>query len=249
MSINKPFRRTCRQLLDGSYANSGHGRYVGHPKYASAPEHYVRAFLILQQDLRTLFDYVEPADKNLPTYSYRIHELLMRACIEVEANCKAILQENGYSRAGDWNMGDYKKIELSHRLSEYRIRIPAWSGAAGMLQPFQPWATGGSLPWYQIYNATKHDRHKEFATATFDVMLNAICGCLVLLSSQFRNQDFSGRDGRLVISTLGDGSEEAIGGYFRVHYPTSWAPAERYDFDWQVLGLLPDPFDQFSYPP
>jgi hypothetical protein len=34
-------------------------------------------------------DYVEPADQNLNTYSFRIHELLMRACIEVEANCKA----------------------------------------------------------------------------------------------------------------------------------------------------------------
>jgi hypothetical protein len=41
MSISRPFRRTVRQLKDGSYANSGNGRYVLHPKYAIDPQHYV----------------------------------------------------------------------------------------------------------------------------------------------------------------------------------------------------------------
>lgn len=54
----------------------------------------MRAFLLVQKDLQELFDYVEPADKKLCCYSYRIHELLMRTCIEVKANCKAILSEN-----------------------------------------------------------------------------------------------------------------------------------------------------------
>jgi hypothetical protein len=54
--------------------------------------------------------YVEPADKNLECYSYRIHALLLRACIELEANCKAILKENGYSKGGNWKIDDYKKI-------------------------------------------------------------------------------------------------------------------------------------------
>jgi hypothetical protein len=74
-------------------------------------------FLILLKDLQELFDYVEPADKNLSCYSYRIHALSRRACVEVEANCKAILKENGYTKSGDWNMGDYKKIEKTHLLS------------------------------------------------------------------------------------------------------------------------------------
>jgi hypothetical protein len=36
-----------------------------HPKFAVDPHHYVRAFLVLQKDLLELFDYIEPADKNL----------------------------------------------------------------------------------------------------------------------------------------------------------------------------------------
>ena len=61
--------------------------------YSDHPEHYTRAFAILQKDIIGLFEYIEPSDINLVTYSFRIHELLVRTCIEVEANFKAILRE------------------------------------------------------------------------------------------------------------------------------------------------------------
>ena len=106
MPVTCPYRRTCRQFVDGSYSEGGRWQYMLHPKFAQAPEHYVRAFLLLLKDLQELFDYIEPADKNLHCYSYRIHALLLRACVEVEANCKAILKENGYSKSDNWNMDD-----------------------------------------------------------------------------------------------------------------------------------------------
>ena len=78
-----------------------------------AGRQYIRAFLLIQKDLLELFDYVEPADQNLDCYSYRIHELHMRACIEVEAHCKAILSENNYVNPDKssewWNVKDYRK--------------------------------------------------------------------------------------------------------------------------------------------
>ena len=248
MSISLPYRRTCRQLVDGSYANNGHGGYVTHPRYANDPEHYVRAFLLIQKDLIELFDYVEPADQNLVCYSYRIHELLLRACIEVEANCKAILLENGYKKKGDLRMTDYIKIEQSHRLSEYRVRIPTWTGASATRSPFSTWASGGGLPWYQVYNATKHDRHAEFQNATFGSMLDAVCGCLAILSAQFRDNDFSPQSGALLLEGPSDGLDDAIGGFFRVGFPQSWPASERYSFDWQSLRNHPDPFQDFPYP-
>ena len=248
MSVHRPYRRTCRQLADGSYANSGHGRYVKHPLFARDPEHYVRAYLLIQKDLRDLFDYVEPADQNLPCYSYRIHELLLRACIEVEANCKAILLENGYRRQGDFRMVDYIKIEQSHRLSEYGVRVPAWTGVGGTRRPFEQWSTGSPLPWYQAYNATKHDRHAEFKAATFEAMLDSVCGCLVILSSQFRDHDFSGQSDVLIAEGLSDGMSDSIGGFFRVRFPQSWSPNDRYDFDWRTLAHEEDPFDEYPYP-
>ena len=146
MAVDRPYRRTCRQFVDGHYR----GRlYVKHPKFAESAEHYVRAFLLILKDLQNLFDYVEPADKNLACYSYRIHSLLIRACVEVEANCKAILKENGYRKRGDWNMWDYKKIDETHLLSLYEVQIPIWSGRMTIRTPFSAWSTGESLPWYK----------------------------------------------------------------------------------------------------
>ena len=117
MSISRPFKRTCRQLADGSYANSGNGQYVAHPKFALSGENYIRAFSVLQKDFVTLLDFIEPAYVNQPCYSYRIHELLMRTCIEIEANCRAIFSENGITKTDDLTMADYKKLKKSHRLS------------------------------------------------------------------------------------------------------------------------------------
>jgi hypothetical protein len=249
MSIDQPYRRTVRQLHDGSYANGGDGRYVQHQKYAKDGAHYVRAYLLLQKDLLELIDYVEPADENLGCYSYRIHELLMRACIEVEANCKAILLENGYpKKPNDLDMRDYIKIEQSHKLSEYQVRVPTWSGSAGLRTPYSAWGTGCGLLWYRAYNATKHDRHAAFKRATFEHMLDAVCGCLALLSAQFLDEDFSSQAARIVASGPGDGMEEGTGGYFRVRYP-EWPLPDRYKFDWRVLGTNPDPFLEYPYPP
>ena len=142
MSITKPYRRTCRQFADGSYSEGGRWMYLLHPKYAKDPRHYVRAFLLIQQDVLELFSYVEPSDANLSTYSHRIQQLLMRSCVEIEANFTAIFLDNEYSRAmsgQNLNTGDYKLINLSHRLSAYQVRIPGWKGAAGIRRPFAPW--------------------------------------------------------------------------------------------------------------
>jgi len=198
------------------------------------------------KDFYELFEYVEPADKNKDCYSYRIHALLLRVCIEVEANCKAILKENGYSRPGDWNMGDYKKIEKTHLLSEYEIMVPNWIGTKSNRLPFSSWSSGRSLPWYEAYNTTKHDRHSEFEKATFDHLIDACCGLIALLSAQFGTFDFlSGPD--VVICNPTDDRESGIGGYFRVRFPINWLMELRYDFDWQSLKDDPDPFQTIDY--
>ncbi len=128
MSITKPYHRTCRQFVDGEYSEGGRWQYILHPKYADSSDHYIRAFLLLQDDLKKLFQYIEPSDTNLNTYSFRIHELLLRTCVEVEANFKAILKENGYKKSDKWTRHDYKKIEESHFLSKYKVKYPFWRG-------------------------------------------------------------------------------------------------------------------------
>lgn len=252
MGIARPYRRTCRQLADGSYAGGGNGQYVKHAKYAREPGHYVRAFQLIQGDMLKLFEYVEPSNKNLECYSYRIHELLLRACVEVEANCKAILLENGYpdysNQKGcrDLNMFDYMKINGSHHMSDYEVKAPFWREGEHVVVPFENWSAQQPLPWYQAYNKTKHDRHTKFALATFDEMLNAICGLVAIISAQFRDEDFSGHAGVRVVSGPNDGFEQAVGGRFRVKYPT-WPDDERYSLDWQKVAGRKDPFQNYPY--
>jgi hypothetical protein len=253
MAINRPYRRTCRQFLDGTYSSNGRWGYIIHPKFAQSPSHYIRGFMLLLKDLQELFDYVEPADDNLSCYSYRIHALLLRACVEVEANCKAVLKENGYVKTDkkgndvDMNMSDYKKINVSHHLSSYQVQVPHWTGNQSLRTPFSAWAAGETLPWYNAYNATKHDRLFEFRAATFEHLLDACCGVLVMLSAQFWNRDFAPFDVLVSSNGVDDGLEDGIGGYFRVKFPDDFSEELRYDFDWKELQKESDPFQTFDY--
>jgi len=248
MPISKPYRRTCRQFTDGSYTEGGRSQYIRHPLYAESPEHYIRAFLIILKDFQELLDYIEPSDKNLECYSFRIHSLLLRCCVEFEANCKAILKENSYSRSGNWNIkDDYSKIEKTHFLSDYEVKIPNWTGNRYSVKPFLQWASGTPLPWYQAYNATKHDRHTEFENATFLHLVDSLCGLLVILSAQFETNDFTPGDDLLSMGGPGDGTECGIGGFFRVKFPNNIPTDQRYEFNWQFLKNDPDPFDRINY--
>jgi len=178
MAVLKPFKRTARPQEGGKYLGSAH--YIKDPRYADAPAHYIRAFQILLKDLLELFDYVEPADDNRGCYSFRIHELHTRACIEFEANCKAILFENGYPMKRNWNLVDYKKLEQTHRLSSFQVRLPVWLGNNNPRTPFEKWKTGHGLPWYKAYNDAKHSRHLNFDQSIFKT-----CSMRCVASSQY----------------------------------------------------------------
>jgi hypothetical protein len=228
--------------------------YLLHKRYATDPRHYVRAFLLLQDDILDLFSYVEPSDKNLQTYSHRIQQLLMRGCVEIEANLTAILLDNEYELAsGDLTMRQYRLVEISHRLSSYEVRIPGWKGARGLRRPFANWQANHSLPWYQAYNKSKHNRHENFELATFDALIDAFCGLNVLLSAQFYDEDYSsvgksvGLSGACYIYEGDDGMESSIGNILRIRFPTDWPAEERYEFRWPDLSAMEDPFVNFDY--
>lgn len=209
---------------------------------------------MLQNDFKAVFDYVEPDDRNLQTYSHRMQQLLMRLCVEVEANFRAILVENAFAGPdASLSMHDYALVERSHRLSSYSVEIPDWTGAHSIRKPFQAWCDEGSrLPWYFAYNKTKHDRHLNLPMATFEAMTEAMCGLVALLAAQFHHEDYSPADAHL---SLGQGYsygaragyESAIGGYFRISYPADWPQDDKYDFEWDEIATLEDPFENFDY--
>ena len=78
MAVNKPFRRNYRGMKEGGpQAGWSSWAYILDREYARNPDHYVRAFLLIQGDLQTIFEYVEPSDETRLAFSYRIHALLI----------------------------------------------------------------------------------------------------------------------------------------------------------------------------
>jgi hypothetical protein len=175
----------------------------------------------------------------------------MRSCIEVEANWKAILSENGYIQSGkDWNRRDYKKLNATHRLSSFKVKFPVWHGINAVRAPFASWGqSGGDLTWYDAYNAAKHDRHRQFKEANFGNLIDAVAGLVALLSSQFCDYDFEGPYVTYFVDDTykGDGFETAVGKYFRVKYPDDWPINERYDFKWEDIKSDRDPFQSLTF--
>lgn len=232
--LTAPLKRTVRPFVGGSYTEGGGLRYLRHPNYAQDGAHYVRSFAIIQKQLQDVFEYVEPDDINATAYSFRVMSLLVTTCVEIEASFKAILTENGYGKSGNLDMSDYSRIERTHRLSEYRIRIPYWKGLLKERKPFGSWASpGGRLSWYQAYNSVKHDRHSSFKLATFEHLTDAVCGLFALLSSQFHSEDFA--PGSIGLSVGSRNSHPdfdfGIGDFLEIAYPSSWLAEECYSFD------------------
>ncbi len=257
MSHPKPFHRNYRPMIDGPNSAYTDWSYIVDRQYAKSPEHYVRAFLLIQSDIQRLFEFIEPSDTNLSVFSYRIHELFMRTCIEIEANFKAILSENIFTPLDKngaprpeklWKIHDYKKTNITHHLSGYKVHIPIWEGANSTFTPFKEWDIQQELSWYQAYNKSKHDRQSSFKEANLNNLLNAVSGLVALLSAQFRTQDFS--PGSTVLSVSTDSyytTEPALGGFFHIEFPSNWTDAEKYDFDWSVLKKASDRFLKIDY--
>jgi hypothetical protein len=257
MSFNKPFYRNYRPLKEGHNSGYSSWAYIVDPSYSKNPEYYTRAFSIIQEDLIKLFEYIEPSDVNNVTYSFRIHELLIRICIEVEGNFKAILRENifdpkdkyGKSRPEkNWNIKDFKVVNKTHHLDDYTIKLPFWKGELNERKPFKAWKTNDSIPWYQAYNQSKHDRVYNFEKANFENLIDAYCGLCTILSSQFKTQDFMPGSQNLGIDTDSyfDGVF-GIGNYVRIGWPADWKEEDLYEFDWTKLKMETEKFAKINY--
>jgi len=254
MSLSKPYYRTYRPNIGGN------NLYMNDPRYVEYPGQFIKAIELLYKDFETLFDYIEPSDENEKCYSFRIHELMLRTCTEVEANLKGILLANGYKRFKTGGTEtfhrcmdkDYYKIEKTHHLSSYEVHIPHWRGVNKIRKPFAKWfemAHYKSLPWYQDYNSVKHNRFEEFKKANFGNVLDALCGLIVLLASQFFDSGFAETriDGNYSFTVLADGLNSAIGTPFRIKFPNNWTEGEKYEFQWSDIKDTADAFNNLNF--
>ncbi len=257
MGLSKPFYRIARPkafIPD----------YVMDTRYASDRLQLSRAYVNIERELRSIFNHIEPDEANRNTFSFELYSLLLRACTEVELNCKKIMEANGATPQGRFfTMTDYKKLEKSSLLSKYtaiftnwRQRNPNTNELEYVKKEFRPFANfdisiSKSPDWYEAYNQVKHNREENLEKANLEHCMNAIAGILVLLYSQF---------GSRCIETYGingmywqnmDDYDLAFDAdvIFEICPPqiSDWKNSELYDFDWNSIKLNPYPFDKFAF--
>jgi hypothetical protein len=147
-----------------------------------------------------VFRYVEPDETNADAYGHEIRQLLIVAATEVESSCRAVLTANGYGHDVDrLNTRDFVKLCVPMRLREWRVALDAHPGL-GEITPFATWdeeRPTASLPWYDAYNAAKHDRELNFARATLRNAVSAVAATYIMVLAQFGefdNRHFLGLD-------------------------------------------------------
>jgi hypothetical protein len=246
MTLNLAYKRIARPFQSpvGDYiASSIDQSYLTQPEYAPDRATSIRGYHAIESDLRRLFEYVEPDDRNLSTFSTRIYEILLRAATEFEANCKAILSANNYSGPGHWTMRDYKKIERATRLSDYQLQLSTWADGPKVIRPLLAWSNGGSLPWFSAYNSVKHSRVEDFDKANLKNAVEAVAALFAILFSQFNVLAFSPHE---LVSSVDnwDGWLSHTNSIFWIKASTSWNPEECYGFGPRPASFIPFGFDQ-----
>jgi len=252
MKQPKPYKRIIRPLSmpDGyAYGYNTEQTYIADDRYANDRYEIIRAYHVLEKDFLDLLKYIEPANANLATYSYKTYELLLRAYTEFESNAKKILHANNYLKQSNLNITDYYKINAATRLNEYKIFVNVWASGKKELNPFGQWNNGHSLSWYQGYNDVKHNRKDEFSKASLENAVNALGAVFCIIFSQFHNFIFAQfspnmgyhiDDATREISSLNDS-------LFSIILPNTWTIEEQYDFDWPGLRTTAEPFQIFPF--
>lgn len=107
---------------------------------------------------------------------------------------------------------------------------------------------GVPLPWYQAYNASKHNRQQAFERANLWTLVEAVAGLIVVISAQFKWVEFDAGPNYMIGGNAAHYPfEHTLGSLFLIKYPDDWTSAEFYDFNWSELKHQPTRFQKFDY--
>lgn len=188
--------------------------------------------------LDAVFQTVHPVEANLDCYGSNIRNLIILASTECEAQWKGVLVANGYKRKGGGSLTrlDYSKLEAPMKLSSYSIAFACYPWL-GDISPFEGWKSTDqsiqALPWYDDYNAVKHDRERKFQEARLRSAIEAVAGCWVMIAAQY------GFDGTREFDDLSR--------YFRLSSVPSWRYSDVYCHPYDPdLALRAGPVEFFQ---
>lgn len=233
MPISKPYPNIYRSGTDG---------YLRYSRRTPEAKRYLQSFEILKRDLQLLFEFIEPCPDNYLAYSLRTFELLLRACTEIESNCKHILLTNKHD-IDHVNILRFADLNGPMRLSEFVVCCPAID-----FEVFSPFESFGdternhrSPTWYRAYNEVKHDRANNFSRANLKNVIEAIGAVYVILTAQY-GSGFDGAVGTIMGLSIGPPK------YFSLSKQPNWSIDESYEFDWATLLSTDEPYSYHPVP-
>jgi len=241
MSVKKPYYRIIR------YGHAGHDDYILDERYAEDRFVLCQAYKLIEDDLKKIFEFIEPANRNRNVYSHRLYELFLRCATEFESNCKRILFANGYRKSDNLGIKDYQKINAATRLSSYQLRLNIWHPNPKTFRPFKDWTKGHTLGWYKDYNNVKHDRYANFEKASLVNVINAVSAVFSILFAQFNSYSLNPYTDQLVFHSTDDNFLYTENSLFSIRPFANWKKSERYSFDWNKIKDLPDSFQRYRF--
>lgn len=147
-----------------------------------------QSLLLLIQRLDELLLFVEPDTQTLGTFSHKARELLILACTEVESSWKGYLRRAGVQEPPNgFSTNQYVRLKHPLYLDEFEVSLPRYA-AVPRLRPFHNWSAASptkSLDWYDAYNLAKHDRSRNFSSATVLNCIKATAANVVLFAVRF----------------------------------------------------------------
>jgi hypothetical protein len=157
------------------------------------------ALKLLLSKMEAIFETIEPSSHNLDAHGHRVRELLLIACMEVEASWASVLRANGYIN-DRMTTKDYVKLLNPMILDSYRVGLTSYHDFTAFA-PFEGWQSDNStqsLPWYDAYNKTKHNREDHLSAATLRNAVYAVGAAVVMFYAQF-GMNFGTVDARLPV--------------------------------------------------
>lgn len=189
---------------------------------------------VLTRQLERICQTVHPTERTFSTFGHDIQNLLILACTEAESHWRGVLIANGITK-DRFNRKDYFALLGAMRLDGYEISFSNYPWLTA-LSPYKGWPTQG-LPWYDAYNAVKHDRETWFEQATLFHAFEAVSACVIMLAAQFG-----------LHNGLRRGSD--LRSFFHFLTVPVWSPSELYisRYDDVTGGGVENPWSPVSFP-
>ncbi len=176
---------------------------------------------------------VQPSSSTMSVYGHEIRNLLLLAATEVESHWRRVLTLNGASLKGSSTAMFFPTRDVL-ALPEYEVSFHQYPWMEPVA-PFRTWVATEptkSLPWFDDYNAVKHNRDDEFHRATLQSAFEALAACAILTVARFgRKNAFAG--------------SPELGTFFRFEALPYWPLGEQYC---GLIGLKPDQWVTIQHP-